>query len=61
MEPTLEGIEDFNDQESSQKRSIVKKVVIALLIMGIFYTAAKFYFSTVSDEIVDVDSTSIYK
>jgi hypothetical protein len=60
-EPTLEGIEDFDNNESSQKRSMVKKVVVALLIVGAFYTAAKIYFSNVSDAIDTKNVPAVYK
>ncbi len=60
-EPTLERIEDFNNQESSETRSIVKKVVMTLLVIGCFYTAAKYYFSDVSDAIDTGSNPAVYK
>jgi predicted secreted protein len=50
-EPTLESIEDFDNNESPQKRKMVKTVIIGLLILSAFYGAVKFTFSSVSDEI----------
>jgi hypothetical protein len=60
-EPTLEGIEDFDNQESEEKRSIVKKVVVMLLLIGAFYTAAKIYFSDVSDRVDISSKAAVYK
>ncbi len=60
-EPTLEGIEDFDNNESQEKRSIVKMVVIGLLIIGAIYAASKAYFSQVSDEIDTSSNPAVYK
>jgi hypothetical protein len=53
QEPTLNDIEDYNNQESDEKRSTVKKVIIALLIFGVFYSGVKLYFNEVDDAIKD--------
>jgi hypothetical protein len=50
-EPTLEGIEDFDNNESAETRKTVKTVIIGLLIVSAVYGIAKFTFSSVSDEI----------
>ncbi len=60
-EPTLEGIEDFDNNESQETRSIIKMVVIGLLIIGAIYTASKLYFSTVSDAIDTTGNPAVYK
>ncbi len=60
-EPTLESIEDFDNNESQEKRDIVKRVVYALLFIGVLYTASKFYFSSVSDELPHVSKDAFYK
>lgn len=49
-EPTLESIEDYNTLKGSKKR-VVWTVIIAVLLVGIAFTAAKNYFSTVNDSI----------
>ena len=60
-EPTLEGIEDFDNNESLETRSIIKTVVVGLLIIGAVYTGVKMYFSDVSDRLDGVDSSVVYK
>ncbi len=60
-EPTLEGIEDFDNKESSETKSIIKTVIIGLLIVGAVYAGVKIYFSNVSDSLDGVDSTAVYK
>ena len=60
-EPTLEGIEDFDNHESSETRSIIITVIVGLLIVGVVYTGVKIYFSKVSDRLDTVDSTAVYK
>jgi hypothetical protein len=51
MEPTLSQIDDYDGKESREKRQTVQKVIVGLLIIGIFYAVAKDYFSTVPDEL----------
>lgn len=41
MEPTLSQIEDYNGNESPQKRKIVYMVVAGLLAIGLGYTMIK--------------------
>lgn len=41
MEPTLESMDDYNGNESVEKRYTVYLVVGALLLMGVIYTAIK--------------------
>ena len=60
-EPTLEGIEDFDNHESSETRSIIKAVIVGLLILGAVYTGVKMYFSDVSDRLDTADNTAVYK
>ena len=61
QEPTLEGIDDFNNQESQEKRSTIIKVVVGLLIIGAIYTAFKMSFSTVSDALDTTKTDAVYK
>ncbi len=51
MEPTLEEIDDFNGNESEEKRKTVYKVIMLCLAIGALYTAAKLTFNTVDDYI----------
>ena len=60
-EPSLEEIEDFNGNETPETRSIIKKVIIGILIVGAIYAAAKIYFSDVSDQLDTTDKTALYK
>ncbi|OQX58492.1 MAG: hypothetical protein B5M52_05395 [Helicobacteraceae bacterium 4484_230] len=49
-EPTLSAIEDYNTL-SGEKRKVVFAVILSGLIIGGIYTAAKFYYGDVDDEI----------
>lgn len=60
-EPTLEGIEDFDNNESSQTRNIVKMVILGLLVVGAIYAASKAYFSSVSDVLDTSSNPAVYK
>ena len=60
-EPTLEGIEDFDNNESPETRSIINKVIVGLLVLGALYTSAKIYFSDVSDQIDTSSKPAVYK
>ncbi len=60
-EPSLEGIEDFNNDESPETRSIIKKVIIGLLVIGAMYAATKVYFSDVSDKLDTSSNPAVYK
>lgn len=40
-EPTLEEIEDYNNQESDEKRRTINIVIMALIALGIVYTLIK--------------------
>jgi len=50
-EPTLESIEDYNNNESQDKRKTVRLIVLGLIILGVIYTAIRFEFNDVSDYI----------
>jgi len=60
QEPSLETIEDYNGQESNEKRLTVWLVVISGLLIGAVYGIIMAN-STVSDLIVDKDTTGIVK
>ncbi|WP_295052048.1 hypothetical protein [Sulfuricurvum sp.] len=49
-EPTLESIEDYNTLKGSKKR-VVWTVIIAGLLVGIMFVAAKSYYGSVNDSI----------
>ncbi|MBA1419301.1 MAG: hypothetical protein FAF03_00110 [Epsilonproteobacteria bacterium] len=60
QEPSLETIEDYNGKESSEKRLTVWIVVLSGLLIGAVYGIIMSN-STVSDLIVDKDTTGIVK
>ena len=60
-EPTLEGTEDFDNNESPQTRSIIKMVIIGLLVIGAIYAASRAYFSQVSDALDTSANPAVYK
>ncbi len=58
MEPTLEEIEDFNGNESKEKKKMIREVVILCLGIGLALTVASNIFNTVPDY-VGKDATHI--
>ena len=50
-EPTLEKIEDYNSNESDEKRKTVRLIIGGLLLFAIVLGAIKFSNDTVSDYI----------
>lgn len=50
-EPSLEQIDDYNNNESPEKRRTIRLVVIGILIVGAIYGVVKYNFSTPSDYI----------
>ncbi len=51
MEPMLENIEDFNGNESQEKRKTVREVIILCLGIGLVLVVAANVFNTVPDYI----------
>jgi uncharacterized protein YxeA len=41
MEPTLSQIDDFNGQESKEKKRVVSMVVFVLLLAGAIFSVSK--------------------
>jgi len=50
-EPTMNQIDDYNGNESPEKRQLIRKIIIGLLIASAVYGVIKFSFSTPSDYI----------
>ncbi len=48
-EPNLQDIEDYNNQESPQKRNTIKIVIAICLIVGAILAAFKYNYSTNED------------
>ena len=40
-EPSLDQIDDYNDNESPEKRNTVIKVILFLLVVGVIFTTIK--------------------
>jgi hypothetical protein len=59
-EPTLEKIEDYNGQESTEKRLTIWIVVLSGLLIGAVYGIVMSN-STVSDSLVPKETTGIIK
>lgn len=52
MEPTLHAIEDYNGNESLEKRKTVNLIIAGLFLAGVIYAGVKSYF--------DYQSNSLY-
>jgi uncharacterized membrane protein YidH (DUF202 family) len=50
-EPSLEQIDDYNNNESPEKRRTIRLVIIGILVVGIIYALVKYNFSTPNDYI----------
>jgi hypothetical protein len=48
-EPSMDKIDDYNDNESKEKRDTVKRVVILCLVVGAILVGLKFLYNTPSD------------
>ncbi len=48
-EPTLRDMDDYNGNESPEKRNVINKVIIGLLIFGAVYGFIKYNFNSVND------------
>ncbi len=60
IEPTLEGIEDYNGQESKEKRMTVWIVILSGLLIGAVYTIISAN-SSVSDDLGVSYTVSMHK
>ena len=50
-EPSLDQIDDYNDNESPQKRRTIYLVILLILIVGAIYTGFKYAYSDVEEYI----------
>ena len=48
-EPSMNKIDDYNGNESEEKKSIINNVILGLLIVGAIYAGIRYANSTVSD------------
>ena len=60
LEPTLETIEDYNGQESKEKRMTVWIVILSGLLLGAVYTIISAN-SNVSDDLGVSHTTGMFK
>jgi len=60
MEPTLEQLEDYNGQESNEKRLTVYIVILSGLLIGAIYGIIASN-TSVSDVLVSSEQTGIVK
>jgi hypothetical protein len=51
FEPNLHHIDDYNGNESREKRKTIRLVVVGLLLAGGVYAGFHHYFGTVEDQI----------
>jgi uncharacterized membrane protein YidH (DUF202 family) len=50
-EPTMAQIDDYNGNESPEKRKTVRLIIIGLLVLSMVYGLVKYNFSTADDYI----------
>jgi len=58
-EPTLSQIDDYNGNETPEKKKLVRNIIIGLLIVSAIYGFVKFSFSTPSDYIGTAENPGI--
>ncbi|MBU1667459.1 hypothetical protein KKC13_03515 [bacterium] len=58
-EPSLDQIDDYNNNESPEKRRTVRLVIIGILIVGALYALVKYNFSSPSDYVGTVENPGI--
>lgn len=58
-EPSLNNIDDYNGQESPEKRRTVLLVIAFCLLVGVVYTGFKMAYDTPSDYIGTTDKPGI--
>jgi hypothetical protein len=48
-EPSMSKIDDYDGNESEEKRNIVNKIILGLLVIGAIYGVIRFTNNSVSD------------
>jgi hypothetical protein len=48
-EPSMNKIDDYNGNESEEKKSIINNILLGLLLVGAIYAGIRYANSTVSD------------
>lgn len=54
-EPSLDQIDDYNNNESPEKRRTIRLVVLSIIVIGIIYAVVKYNYSSV-DEYVGTEA-----
>lgn len=50
-EPSLDQIDDYNNNESPEKRKTIKLVILFILAVGVVYALVKYNYNTVDEYI----------
>ena len=58
-EPSLDQIDDYNDNESPQKRNTVRLVILFCIVVGIIFSIAKYNNTNVDDYVGTKESPGI--
>jgi len=58
-EPTMENIDDYNNQESAQKRKSIRLIIVGLVLLAGLLSYVKMTHNTVSDYIGTPDNPGI--
>ncbi|MEA3512584.1 MAG: hypothetical protein U9R37_03185 [Campylobacterota bacterium] len=58
-EPTLEQIDDYNDNESPEKRRTIKLVILFLIVVSVVYGLFKFSYNSVDEYVGTPDKPGI--
>ncbi len=58
-EPSMSQIDDYNGNESKEKRSIVNKVIIVCLVVGALLVALKLAYNTPGDYVGTLENPGI--
>jgi len=58
-EPTMGQIDDYDGNESPEKKQTVRLIIIGLLVMGMLYGLVKYNFSTPSDYVGTTENPGI--
>ncbi|NWF67397.1 MAG: hypothetical protein HXX81_08035 [Campylobacterales bacterium] len=55
-EPSLKDMDDYDFNESSEKKKLINFVIIIGLVIGLVYATFKFTFNHVDDELPNVQT-----
>ncbi|MCH9741451.1 MAG: hypothetical protein K0U38_11530 [Epsilonproteobacteria bacterium] len=58
-EPSLNQIDDYNNNESKEKRNTVRLVIIGLIVLGTIYAVIKYNNTTPSDYVGTAENPGI--